>query len=95
MLATAGPALWFGRIWALPVFVWDGLSGREAVSALDVELDSPLAFPGGAADEVSRLEFDVGGELEVAEPVVPPDDAVCDGGQVEVLDFPGGVVAPG
>src|SRR5258708_11533738 len=59
------------RIWAVPVFVRDGLSGREAVSALDVELDSPLAFVGRAADEVSRLEFGVGGEPEVAEALIP------------------------
>jgi hypothetical protein len=57
---------------ALPLFVWDGCSRRQVESALDVELDSPFALVERAADEVSRFELGVSGELEVTEPVVPP-----------------------
>ena len=63
------------RILAPPVFVRDGCSHREAVSELDVKRDP-------------RLEFGVGGELEVAEAVVSADHAVSDRGEIEVLDCP-------
>jgi hypothetical protein len=76
------------RILAPPVFVWDGCSDRGAVSELDVKRDQPLALAGRAADEVARIEFGVGGELEVAEAVVSADHAVSDRGEIEVLDCP-------
>ena len=62
---------WHGLPWlrdlGATVFVWEGRSRREVASELDVKRDPPLALAGRAADEVARLEFGVGGELEAAE----------------------------
>src|SRR5262245_5325781 len=82
VVMNSGPADEAGV--GLPVFVWDGCACCQVEAALNVELDAPFAFPGGAADEVSWLKLGIGSELEVAEPVVAADHAVGDLREVKV-----------
>jgi hypothetical protein len=51
---------WWALLFTLSMLARYEPAAWTAVSALDVELDSPLAFVGRAADEVPRLGFGVG-----------------------------------